>query len=328
MNEQLQPLKKQPRAGKAGRSGTQDDIVYAHIFEAILEQRLAPGTKLSEEALGEIFGVSRTIIRRALSRLAHEGVVLLRPNRGAVVASPSIEEARQVFFARRLVEKAITELAVVHATAEDLADLRKMVQDERDSFSRGDRGAGIRLSGEFHLKLAEAAKNAPLISFQRSLVSQTSLIIAQYESGNRSHCSYDEHTQLIDAIEARDATLAVNLMMHHMDHIDSKLNLDEESASDDLHAVFSHLLQTKKNAADGNIPFEKLNYTQADIGEHTYTITEKIPSPGETGMTYDTLSISFTVVVTDAGGGVLNAALKAIKADGTYQKISNQWFPE
>ena len=83
-------------------------------------------------------------------------------------------------------------------------------------------------------------------SFQRSLVSQTSLIIAQYESGNRSHCSYDEHTQLIDAIEARDATLAVNLMMHHMDHIDSKLNLDEESASDDLHAVFSHLLQTKK----------------------------------------------------------------------------------
>lgn len=86
------------------------------------------------------------------------------------------------------------------------------------------------------------------MSFQRSLVSQTSLIIAQYESGNRSHCSYDEHMQLIDAIEARDATLAVNLMMHHMDHIDSKLNLDEESASDDLHAVFSHLLQSKKRS--------------------------------------------------------------------------------
>ncbi len=90
MNDQLQPLKKPTRATK--RTGTQDDIVYAHIFDAILEQRLAPGTKLSEEALGEIFGVSRTIIRRALSRLAHEGVVLLRPNRGAVVASPSVDE--------------------------------------------------------------------------------------------------------------------------------------------------------------------------------------------------------------------------------------------
>ncbi|MFI8747030.1 GntR family transcriptional regulator [Pseudomonas sp. NPDC077186] len=248
MNDQLQPLKKQPRTGKSSRSGTQDDVVYAHIFDAILEQRLAPGTKLSEEALGEIFGVSRTIIRRALSRLAHEGVVLLRPNRGAVVASPSVEEARQIFYARRLVERAITELAVEHATAEQLAELRQMVKDEQDSFSRGDRGAGIRLSGEFHLKLAEAARNAPLVSFQRSLVSQTSLIIAQYESGSRSHCSYDEHNQLIDAIEARDAARAVHLMMHHMDHIDSKLNLDEESASDDLHAVFSHLLQTKKKS--------------------------------------------------------------------------------
>ncbi len=254
MNEQLQPLKKQPRVGKASHSGTQDDVVYAHIFDAILEQRLAPGTKLSEEALGEIFGVSRTIIRRALSRLAHESVVLLRPNRGAVVASPSVEDARQIFYSRRLVERAITELAVEHATAEQLAELRQMVADEQASFSRGDRGAGIRLSGEFHLKLAEAAKNAPLISFQRSLVSQTSLIIAQYESGSRSHCSYDEHNQLIDAIEARDAVKAVSLMMHHMDHIDSKLNLDEDSASDDLHAVFSHLLQTKKKAPRSAAP--------------------------------------------------------------------------
>ncbi len=246
MNDQSLPLKKQPRRLGLSRNVTQDDIVYEHVFDAILEQRLAPGTKLSEEALGEIFGVSRTIIRRALSRLGHEGVVLLRPNRGAVVASPSVEEARQVFFARRMVEKAITQLAVEHATAEQLAELRQMVSDERDSFARGDRGAGIRLSGEFHLQLAVAARNAPLISFQRSLVSQTSLIIAQYETGNRTHCSYDEHSQLIDAIEARNSALAVELMMHHMDHIDSRLNLDEDSTSDDLHAVFSHVMSRKK----------------------------------------------------------------------------------
>ncbi|MBU2322647.1 MAG: FCD domain-containing protein, partial [Gammaproteobacteria bacterium] len=75
---------------------------------------------------------------------------------------------------------------------------------------------------------------------------QTSLIIAQYESGSRSHCSYDEHNALIDAIEARNAEQAVTLMMHHMDHIDSKLNLDEDSASDDLHAVFSHVMPAKR----------------------------------------------------------------------------------
>lgn len=245
MNEQLQPLKKSPKPEK-NRAGTQDDIVYAHIFEAILEQRLAPGTKLSEEALGEIFGVSRTIIRRALSRLAHEGVVLLRPNRGAMVASPSVEEAKQIFHARRLVERAITELAADKATAEQIKELRDMVIAEQECFARGDRGAGIRLSGEFHLQLAVVAGNAPLVSFQRSLISQTSLIIAQYESGIRSHCSFDEHNRLLDALAARDKELAVELMMHHMDHIDAKLNFEEDGASGDLHAVFSHLLDKKK----------------------------------------------------------------------------------
>lgn len=244
MNRQLSPEKKPKRNGKT-RTGATTEI-YAHIFDAILERRLAPGTKLSEEALGEIFGVSRTIIRRELSRLAHEGVVSLRPNRGAMVASPSVQEARQIFYARRLVERAITELAVQHADALQIDELRQMVEDEHQSFARGDRGAGIRLSGEFHLKLAEVAANAPLIGFQRSLVSQTSLIIAQYERGNRSHCSYDEHNELIDAIAARDTDKAVALMMRHMDHIDAKLNLDEDSASDDLRAVFSHLGLPKK----------------------------------------------------------------------------------
>ncbi len=228
-------------SGKVGR--TQDEQVYIHIFDAILEQRLAPGTKLNEESLGEIFGVSRTIIRRALSRLGHEQVVVLRPNRGAVVACPSIQEARQILAARRVVEKAITELAVDQAQPAQLGEIRQMVAEEQDAFARGDRGAGIRLSGEFHLKLAEMANNPPLLSFQRSLVSQSSLIVAQYQGGGKSHCSYDEHFALIDALEARDKAKAVRLMLHHLNHIEAALNLNEQGASDDLRSVFSHLVK-------------------------------------------------------------------------------------
>ncbi len=126
-----------------------------------------------------------------------------------------------------------------------------MVVQEQSSFARGDQGAGIRLSGEFHLKLAEMARNAPLVSFQRSLVSQTSLIIAQYESGGRSRCSFDEHNEILDAIEKGDKRRAVTLMMHHMEHIDSKLNLESDNASGDLHAVFSHLLGGEEEATPG-----------------------------------------------------------------------------
>ncbi|MNN78728.1 FCD domain protein [compost metagenome] len=77
-------------------------------------------------------------------------------------------------------------------------------------------------------------------------MSQTSLIIAQYESGGRSHCSFDEHNEILDAIEKGDKEKAVTLMMHHMAHIDDKLNLENDAASGDLHAVFSHLLSSKK----------------------------------------------------------------------------------
>lgn len=242
MNQTLQAIA--PEKGRKSKS-TQDDVVYAHIFDAILEQRLAPGTKLNEESLGEIFGVSRTIIRRALSRLGHEQVVVLRPNRGAVVASPTIEEARQIVFARRIVEKAVTELVIDNAEDGQIDKLNQLVLEEQECFSRGDRGAGIRLSGEFHLQMAEMADNPPLLSFQRSLVSQCSLIIAQFESGAKSHCSYDEHFELIESIKNRDKSKAVRLMMHHLDHIEKKLSLDDDNASDDLKAVFSNVL-TKK----------------------------------------------------------------------------------
>ena len=234
----------EPRPVKSS-SNTQDDVVYEHIFDAILEQRLAPGTKLSEEALGEIFGVSRTIIRRALLRLSHEQVVSIRPNRGAVVAAPSVEEARQIFAARRVVELAVIALAVKNATPESLGRIRTMVQEEHAAFARGDRGRGIRLSGEFHLELANMAHNTPLLNFQRSVVSQTSLIIAQYEVGHQADCSFNEHEALLLAIESGDPDRAVAMMGQHLDHIEGKLNLDNESASTDLHVVFSGVVKRK-----------------------------------------------------------------------------------
>lgn len=224
---------------------TQDDVVYCHIFDAILEQRLPPATKLNEEALGEIFGVSRTIIRRALLRLSLEKVVDIRPNRGAIVSAPTVDEAKQIFKAREVMELAITELAVNNATPAQIAECRKLVAKENKAFAVNDYGSGLRLSGEFHIKLAEMADNAPLLTFQRSLVSQTSLLIAQYETGSHSNCSLDEHTGLLDAIESGDEQQALSLMKEHLDHIRSKLNLDNAATSNDLHVVFSDLIKAK-----------------------------------------------------------------------------------
>ncbi len=217
------------------------DPVYKHVYEAILEQKLAPGTRLSEESLADIFGVSRTIVRRSLLKLAHEQVIQLRPNKGAIVASVSVEESKQIFFARRVVERAIIELAVEKHSEADLAALLVIINQEKACFEKGDRSAGIRLSGEFHFKLAEIAANYQLQNFHRSLVPQTSLIIAQYEKRGISHCSYDEHFELIGVIRSKSVSSAVQLMMRHLDHIEAKLNLDSLPLSNDIHAIFANI---------------------------------------------------------------------------------------
>ena len=181
--------------------------------------------------------------RENTENIVYEGIVSLIMNGKIQPGSRLVEQqiADELHVSRTPVRNAMRTLA-----SEGLIEEAGHGGYSLFSLSRKDVRELYRVKSILEPQIAvEAAKNAPLISFQRSLVSQTSLIIAQYESGNRSHCSYDEHMQLIDAIEARNGDLAVSLMMHHMDHIDSKLNLDEESASDDLHAVFSHLLQTK-----------------------------------------------------------------------------------
>lgn len=225
--------------GELRRGGPGDEPVYAEIYAAILDHRLMPGTKLTEDALSEIFGVSRTVVRKALFRLGHENIVRLRPNRGAAVASPTVEEARQVFEARRVVEAATVRAVAANADPAQLDALRALAGKERASFDEGDRRGWIRLSGDFHLRLAEIAGNAVLSAFLKELVSRSSLIIALYEAPGAAACSSDEHTAMIDAIEAGDAGRAGALMEDHLRAIENELSLVEPVAPVDLARAFA-----------------------------------------------------------------------------------------
>jgi DNA-binding GntR family transcriptional regulator len=84
------------------------------IRDAIVDRRLAPGTKLSEADVGTLFNVSRTLVRSALQALSYEGLVSVEKNRGAFVAHPSPEEARQIFATRRMIEPGILREAAQH----------------------------------------------------------------------------------------------------------------------------------------------------------------------------------------------------------------------
>lgn len=200
--------------------------IYPRLFDAILEQRLAPGTPLTELALGEAFGVSRTVIRRVLGRLSDQQVIVQRPAHTARLAAPDPDQARQVLSARRLAETTLIELAARRSRPGQLRQLRELIARERQHHEQGQRCTAIRLGGEFHLKLAEIADNAPLARFLNGLVPMTSLIIAKYETRACEHCAWEEHVALVDALEDGDSEAALRLMHQHLDRIEAKLDLD------------------------------------------------------------------------------------------------------
>ena len=241
MNTQTDTVASLTTSAPPAAKGNVQGWIYDQVFAAILEQRLAPETKLSEDTLGEIFGVSRTVIRAVLQRLSHDSVVEIRPNRGAVVASLSVEEVHDVFEARRVIENGAIELACQRRKNTDIAALKDLVVDEQKAFENDDKSAWIRLSGEFHLRLAAIAGNKTLGDTLRALVSRTSLAISQYETPGRSACSQQEHFAIIDAIAAGDTEVAQREMTQHLAECEARLDLNDQDNGSDLRAIFSNI---------------------------------------------------------------------------------------
>jgi DNA-binding GntR family transcriptional regulator len=216
------------------------DLIYQRVLSAILEHQLPPGTKLGEERLAAIFGVSRTQVRQALARLTHDRIVTLIANRGAFVSSPTVSEAREVFDARRLIEPDLVRRLALSATPAQVRLLRRHVELESAARAANDKRTIIRLSGDFHQIIADLAGNSFLARTMRELESLTCLVIILYDAPNVPSCPYHEHSRLTDAIEAHDAQGAADLMVEHLNHVEQSLQLTPATDDEiDLAAVFS-----------------------------------------------------------------------------------------
>ena len=226
-----------PAAASSGAAA--EERVYAAIREAIMDHRLTPGTKLKEVALAELFRVSRATVRGALARLAHAHLVELRPNRGAIIPTPSAAESREVFEARRAIECAIAAKVAATATRRDVAALRDWVAAEEAAYARGDDRGGLRLSIEFHRRLAALAGNAVLTRFLDELVFRTPLIALTHRGHAPSTCGVDDHLALVEAVAARDPDRAVTVMREHIEALERELNLHRPEPPKTLAEIFA-----------------------------------------------------------------------------------------
>lgn len=223
------------RAATEGSGSVQQ--AYERICSTIMDHSLPPGTRLIEHRLCEIFGLGRTRVRQVLQRLANERLVTLLPNRGAEVSKPSPQDALDIFEARRLLEPGIVDKFLKVAKRADMQRIREHLAQEKAAWRANDRRAMIRLSGEFHLIIAEVAGNATLLELLRELVSRSSLIVALYQAPGTQTCPPDEHGELVAALEKRQPE-AASLMLHHLQHVLDGLQLAEQRPRGvDLHRV-------------------------------------------------------------------------------------------
>lgn len=211
-----------------------DARIYRRIFDSVMNQRLPPGTKLPESALCDMFGVSRSVVRRVLQRLAHDHIVELRPNRGAIIATPTPEETRNIFEARRALEAGLVRLATRNATPADFEGLRAQLRDEHEAMHRSDQPSWARLASAFHLQLAALARNPILEAYLKEIVSRCSLIVAVYEPWGNASCEHEEHAAIVDCMEAGDAEGAIRLMEDHLVELERNISLKQDAPQPSL----------------------------------------------------------------------------------------------
>ncbi|MFC3532051.1 GntR family transcriptional regulator [Vogesella facilis] len=214
-----------PPAGQASAPRTSDrKVALAQVLrQRILTMELAPGAVLDEQALSEEFGLSRPPVRELMRQMAAEGYIELEANRAARVASMNYQSLRNFFLAAPLLYTATTKLAALDATPAEIGNLKAIQAQFRNAVNRGDVDSRVYYNDQFHLAIGKMAHNPYLLpSLNRLLIDHARLAKTFYQPNNR-HMQDDlaaavqQHDEIIEAIERRDADAAVEIVRAHLD---------------------------------------------------------------------------------------------------------------
>jgi len=220
-----------------------EQAIFEILTAVLLAGKLAPGLRLGEQHLADLFDVTRERVRKVLHRLGHQRLIELHPNRGAFVAEPSLREARQVYDARRILETGVVFHLASTITQTQLAAVSEVLKQERAAHDAHDHAEAVRLSGLFHIYLAEMTGNEFILRQMQELVSRTAMLVAYHEAES-PRCSYDEHWAIFIAISERDAVRASREMQLHLSLIETRLQEPPiRPATSDLDAIMAQEIE-------------------------------------------------------------------------------------
>ena len=183
--------------------------VYEILRDYIAGTEISPGNKIDEESLSRKLGVSKTPIREALSKLAHDGIVEIKPNRGAYKVVLSKEDVSEIMMIREALEGLCIRLATVHVNDKIMKRLKGLLDDMESKYSKNDFSGFLNGHYEFHALIHTAARSPRLMRMIQSMYDLINLVRVQYFSNPQNvRRSLAFHRELLGAMKKRDADLA------------------------------------------------------------------------------------------------------------------------
>lgn len=211
---------------------------YNSLKQRVLTLELAPGEALDEVAIAETYGLSRTPLRDVYQRLAGEGYIKIKANKGASVSSMDLATMRNFFQSAPMIYAAIARLAAENATSVEITGLKKTQQRFAKAVKSGKSSDMSVYNHQFHEQLGEIANSAYLQpSLCRLLIDHTRMShrfyrTRQQESVSRVSKSSEQHEQMIEAIENHQPSRCVDLTIQHWEL--SRCDLDKYVLPDAL----------------------------------------------------------------------------------------------
>ena len=194
------------------------EIVYVAMREAIIKNQFKSGERLMETELADEMMVSRTPVREAVRKLQSEGYVVMLPRKGTYVTSLTIQDVNDVFEIRGALESMAAVLASERASEEEIADIKRFIDEEAVLWDSTDLARTIRSDIQFHSMVYRASKNTKIESLINDLREQTQRLRSSTLSRpGRLRFALAEHRQILAAIEARDAESAREASISHVE---------------------------------------------------------------------------------------------------------------
>lgn len=196
-------------------TGTAEQEAYRHVLKGIRTGRFRPGVRLIPEEIANEIGMSRMPVREAFRRLSSEGLVLIRPNRGCVVAGLTIEEIYEVFEMRSVLEGLAVRLAMPRLDAEVFSELNRLLARMERPGQAGD--DWVTRHREFHEYLCSFSRRPKLIRQIASLhVTIEPYLRIWFHHAEKPLSAEEEHRAIILGLESGDAALAEAVVEKHI----------------------------------------------------------------------------------------------------------------